>query len=326
MRAIRFREYGGPEVLALEDVPIPQARPGKVLVRVAAAGLNYADVLERRGRYDKETVLPLTAGREIAGTVEVLGEGVTGLSLGQRVMGFARGGFAEYALTIPSLLFPMPDGLDFVRAAALPLQGLTAYLTLTRAGRLQTGETVLVQAAAGGVGLLAVQLAKLLGAGLVIGTASTGAKLELICSKGADVAINYRTDDFVHGVGKCTSGQGADVILEAVGGEVFTQSLDALAPFGRLVVYGRTGGGVDQVDAYRLVRHNQSVLGFALEGYFHQLALVATSMDALTQYVTSGRLDVVISHTFSHERAAEAQAALENRQTVGKVVLIIGER
>ncbi|MEA2583946.1 MAG: NADPH:quinone reductase [Thermomicrobiales bacterium] len=325
MRALCFHRTGGPEVLGLEDMPRPEARPGKIVVRVAAAGLNAADVLERTGRYIEARSFPAVAGREVAGTVAAVGDGVTGFEPGQRVMGFARGSFADYALTIPSLLFPVPDNLDFVRAAALPLQGLTAYLALTTAGRLQPGETVLVQSAAGGVGLLAIQLARPLGAATVIGTASTGDKRGLIGSLGADAAIDYTGDDFEERVHQLTGHRGADLVLDAVGGDAFCRSLSVLAPLGRLIVYGRSSGEAGRVDTYDLIPRSLSVQGFALQSYFRQPELTARAMGELTRYVTTGQLELVIAGVFPVQRFAEAYAALEDRQIVGKVVLTLDD-
>ncbi|MBI3968453.1 MAG: NADPH:quinone oxidoreductase family protein [Chloroflexi bacterium] len=325
MRAIRFHEYGGPEVLKLEEVPEPKVRPGMVLVRVRAAGLNYADVMQRRGRYLEPTPLPATAGAEIAGSVVAVGEGVTKPRVGTRVMGFARGGYAEYVVTLPQLLFPIPEDMDFVHAAALPLQGLTAYHCLMTAGHIKTGCSVLVHAAAGGVGLFAVQLAKHIGNCVVIGTASTPAKLELAQSKGLDIPIDYTKEDFVAKVKAVTDGQGVDVILEAVGGEIFHRSLEALAPFGRLVVYGRASGSSNDIDAWQLVRKNQAVVGFYLPGLLSQPALAKESMRELTEWVWDRQIEIVVGHTYPLEKAADAQAALEGRATVGKVVLTVGE-
>lgn len=325
MRAIRFHEYGGPEVLKLEEVPEPRVRPGTVLVRVRAAGLNYADVMQRRGRYLEPTPLPATAGAEIAGSVVAVGEGVTKPRVGARVMGFARGGYAEYVVTLPQLLFSIPEDMDFVQAAALPLQGLTAYHCLVTAGHIKTGCSVLVHAAAGGVGLFAVQLAKHIGNCVVIGTASTPAKLELAQSKGVDIPIDYTKEDFVAKVKEVTDGQGADVILEAVGGEIFHRSLEALAPFGRLVVYGRASGKSNDLDAWQLVRKNQAVVGFYLPGILSQPALAKESMRELTEWVWDRQIEIVVGHTYPLEKAADAQAALEGRATVGKVVLTVGE-
>ncbi|HEY7356708.1 MAG TPA: zinc-binding dehydrogenase, partial [Ktedonobacterales bacterium] len=262
MRVVRFYEYGGPEVLRLEDAPVPEPGPGEALVKVAAAGVNYADTRRRLGAYVEPTPLPWVVGSEIAGTVVKLGpDAQTGAEEGQRVMALtAGGGYAEYAIVAARALLPIPPQLSFTQAAALPLQGLTAYYLLTLSGRLAPGESVVVHAAAGGVGTLAVQMAKLLGAGKVIATASTPAKLEFACSLGADVQIDYTKEDVVAGVRAATNGKGADIILDGVGGAVFEDSLRSLAAGGRLVVYGLASGQPVEFNPVRLMRRNQSVI------------------------------------------------------------------
>lgn len=326
MRALRFHRLGGPEVLVIDTVGRPEVGPGKVLVRVAAAGLNAADVLERTGRYLDQRSLPATIGREVAGTIEVIGEGVSGLVPGQRVMGFARGSLADSVVTIPSLLFPIPNDLSFVDAAALPLQGLTAYLMLASVGRLQGGESVLVQSAAGGVGLLAIQLARLLGARTVVGTASTETKRHLIRTLGVDAAIDYTDAGVVDRVRQITGGQGADVMLDATGGDHMRRSLDALSPRGRLIVYGRTSGNAGSLDAYDLVPRSLSVHGFALQTYLRQTDLTTRAMTELTRSIKRGTLKLTLGGIYPLERFADAFAALEDREVVGKIVVTVNEK
>jgi NADPH2:quinone reductase len=240
MKAIRINATGGPEVMHLEEIEQPVPRQGEVLIKVAAAGVNYADLAQRQGAYLTSTSLPITLGQEVAGTVVGLGPGVTSPAVGTRVAGFTSGGYAEYAIAATGAIFAIPDQLDFVHAAAFPLQGLTAYQLLRESTHLEKGQSVLVHAAAGGVGTLAIQLAKLMGAGKVIGTASSPVKLELVRSLGADVAINYTQSDWPEQVKQATSGQGADIILEMVGGTITEQSLQCLAPFGHMVIFGAT--------------------------------------------------------------------------------------
>lgn len=191
MKAIRIHELGGPEVMHLEEIAIPTPSAGEVLIKVAAVGVNYADLMQRQGAYLTPTHTPMTPGFEVAGTVEALGPGVTFPTPGTRVIAFANGGYAEYTTAGASMVIPIPDTLDFPHAAAFAVQGLTAYQLLRESSHLQRGESVLVHAAAGGVGTLAVQLARLMEAGKVIGTASNEAKLDLIRKLGADVAIDY---------------------------------------------------------------------------------------------------------------------------------------
>ena len=195
MKAIRIHETGGPEVMHLEEIETPTPKAGEILIKVAAAGVNYADLAQRAGAYLTRTRTPTTLGIEIAGNVAALGTGVNSPVEGTRVAAFCEGGYAEYAISQANMVIPIPQGIDFVHAAALPLQGITAYQLLHESARIQPGESVLVHAAAGGVGTLAIQLAKLMGAGTVIGTASNAEKLDLIRRLGADVAINYTEQD-----------------------------------------------------------------------------------------------------------------------------------
>ncbi|MBI3969256.1 MAG: quinone oxidoreductase [Chloroflexi bacterium] len=323
MRALRIYEYGEPDVLRLEELPTPAPGPGLVLVRVAAAGVNFADVQRRKGLYLEPTALPYGVGIEVSGTVAAVGSGVAGLREGQRVTGFVRAGYAEYALGRPQMLFPIPDELDFERAAALPVQGLTAYHLLRTAARLQARETVLIHAAAGGVGLLLTQLAKLMEAGTVYGTASSTEKQSLAEANGADVTLNYAEHDFVGWIKENTQGRGVDVVLEAVGGEVTTRSLSCLKPFGRLVNYGRSSGHGEPLDVRALTAQNLTVTGFYLTGLLQRSDLVAEGMRALFDHVASGRLHIVV-HPFPLAEAARAHAALEERATTGKLVLLPG--
>jgi NADPH:quinone reductase len=323
MRVVRFYEYGGPEVLRLEDAPVPEPGPGEVLVRVAAAGVNYADTRRRLGAYVEPTPLPWVVGSEVAGTVAKLGPGVTGAQEGQRVMALtAGGGYADYAIVFAQALLPIPPQLSFTQAAALPLQGLTAYYLLKLSGRLAPGESVLVHAAAGGVGTLAVQMAKLLGAGKVIATASTPAKLEFACSLGADVQIDYTKEDVAAGVRAATNGQGADIVLDGVGGEVFEQSLRCLAPGGRLVVYGLASGQLVELNPVRLMRRNQSVVGFYLGQLMAQPEHLRPAMEEIAAWLAAEKLRLMVGHVFGLEDAAKAHRQLEARETTGKIVLL----
>ncbi len=323
MRVVRFYEYGGPEVLRLEDAPVPEPGPGEALVRVAAAGVNYADTRRRLGIYVEPTPLPWVVGSEIAGTVAKLGPDVTGVQEGQRVMALlAGGGYADYAVVSARALLPIPPTLSFTQAAALPLQGLTAYYLLKLSGRLEPGESVLVHAAAGGVGTLAVQMAKLLGAGKVIATASTPAKLEFACSLGADVQIDYTSEDMVAAVRAATNNQGADIILDAVGGAVFEQSLRCLASFGRLVVYGLASGQAVECNPVRLMRRNQSVVGFYLGQLMARPEQLRPAVQEIAGWLAEEKLRLMIGHIFPLEEAASAHRQMEARATTGKIVLL----
>jgi NADPH:quinone reductase len=329
MRAIRFHELGEPEVLRLEEVPEPEPGPGEALIAVHAAGINYADTRRRRGLYLEESPLPFALGSEVAGTVARLGEGVTGWQIGDRAMATTTsGGYADYVAVNAATLLPIPDGMSYAEAAAFPVQALTAYHLLRTSGRLKPGESVLVHSAAGGVGTLAVQLAKVMGAGTIYATASSEAKLELARSLGAEVTIDYTREDFAERI-RAHAGQhgkrGVDVILEAVGGKVFDESLRCLAPFGRLVVYGVASASMPQLAPAQLMRRCQEVIGFYLPPVLVRADLLVPSVQDLSGYLASGALRIVVGETWPLEQAAEAHRRMEARQTVGKVVLVVRE-
>ena len=323
MKAIRIHETGGPEVMRLEEIETPAPKAGEVLIKVAAAGINYADLAQRAGAYLTPTHTPMTPGLEIAGTVVALGEGVTSVAAGTRVAAFCDGGYAEYATSRASLVIPIPPALDFTHAAAFPLQGITAFQLLQESARIQPGECVLVHAAAGGVGTLAVQLAKLMGAGTVIGTASNGEKLDLVRRLGADAAINYTEQDWVDQVKYATGGKGADIILEMVGGTISDQSLRCLAPFGRMVIYGAASGQISQFSGPQLMYKNQAIIGYWLSSQISRPDRITLAIMSLMQYLLSGQLEIIVGQTFPLEQAAEAHKVIVERKTTGKVVLLV---
>ena len=323
MKAIRVNETGGPEVMHLEEIDTPVPQDDEILIRVVAAGINYADLAQRQGTYLTRTRTPMTPGFEVAGIVEGHGPGVTAPPVGTRVAALVSGGYAEYALAHVGTVIPIPDILDFTHAAAFLVQGITAYQLLRESAHIQPGESVLVQAAAGGVGTLAVQLAKLMGAKKVIGTASSEAKLELARSLGADVVINYHTPEWSEQVKNATNGLGADIILEMSGGEVATQSLKCLAPFGRMVVYGAASGEITQFTGVQLMYKNQAIIGYWLSAWLQRADRVAIAALELMQYLNGGQLKIVVGNTFPLAEAVEAHRAIAERKTTGKVVLLV---
>lgn len=240
-----------------------------------------------------------------------------------RVVTHVEGGYAEYAIANAPEIAPLPPNVPFEQAVAIPVQGMTAYLLLDPAGRLKAGESVLVHAAAGGVGTLAVQIAKLLGAGTVIGTARTPAKLDLIRELGADVALNSTSPDWPAQAMAATGGRGVDVILDAVGGPVGQQSLGVLARFGRLLVYGGLSGQPTMFAAQQLMRNCASVTGFNTPS--QRPEDLARAGQALVGYLAAGKLRVIVDRTYPLAAAAEAHRALEAGHTTGKVVLTVGE-
>ncbi len=323
MKAIRIHETGGPEVMRLEEIETPTPEEGQLLIKVAAAGINFADLAQRQGAYLTRTPTPSTLGFEFSGTVAALGPGVTTPAVGTRVVAFGEGAYAEYALAQPATTIPIPPNLDFAHAAAFTVQGITAYQLLRESARIQPGESVLVHAAAGGVGTLAVQLARLMGAGKVIGTASNTSKLELARRLGADAAINYTEENWVEQVLQATEGRGADIILEMVGGQVANQNLQCLAPYGRMVIYGAVSGQIAQFTGIQLMYKNQAIIGYWLTSQLQRTDRITQAVMALMQYLISGQLEIVVGQTFPLAQAAEAHRAIAERKTMGKVVLLV---
>ncbi len=322
MKAIRVDEFGDPDVLEYVDVERPSPGEGEVLVEVKAAGVNYADTMRRRDQYLEPQELPFTPGSEVAGVVAEVGAGVEDANEGDRVVTLLGiGGYAEYVAAPAQNLIPLPDETDFDEAAAIPLQGLTAYHVLKTSGMIEEGESVVVHAAAGGVGYLAVQMAKLLGAGLVIATASTQEKLDLARELGADVLINYTEENWPEQVREATDGAGADIILEMVGGDFIQKNLECLAAFGRMVVYGAASGERGTLAPMDLMLHNHVAAGFYLPRIMTRPELFGPSLEEVLGWISSGDLELAIGARYPLQQAREAHEALEGRETTGKIVL-----
>lgn len=322
MKAVRFHQVGGPETLVYEDVPDAVAGPGQVLIRVEAVGLNFADVIRRRGHaYPEPSPTPFTLGIEVAGTVAALGEGVTGFEIGASVMATpGAGGYAQFIAVPAALVVPLPPGVPAVLAAAVVAHGASASIALRHAAKLQPGETVLIEGAAGGLGTFAVQLAKLMGA-KVIAAASTPEKRALAEKLGADASVDYTKPDWVQQVRDLTNGRGVDVVLETAGGKMVDQALQALAPFGRMVFIGQSSGEGAQIDPWSLTERNITVTGFYVNGFAQLPGLLQATMEELMGFIMTGKLVPQVGHVLPLAQAAEAHRLLENRQTSGKVVL-----
>ena len=322
MNAIVFAQTGGPEVLALSDVPKPDVRPGMVLIKVHAIGVNFADVRFRQGLYVVKPKLPDTPGMEAAGVVEAVGQGVTGVKPGTRVAAFTVKSYAEYCQAPESMVIPLPDAVNFVDGAAFPIQVLTAYHMLHTADTTTPGRTVLVHSAAGGVGLAAVQLAKVAGA-RVFGTVSSDAKAQLVKDHGADAVINYASEKFADEVLRLTDGRGVDLILDAVGKPTFEEGLRCLAPFGHLILYGRAGGPTDPLNVATLsaeVAQGQRLHG--ADGDAHLPREDARQRRALLHPHARGQAQAPHRQDLHLAQAADAHRYLESRQSTGKLVLI----
>lgn len=323
MRAIRFHSLGGPEVLRVEDVEAPTPKPGQVAIRVHAVGVNFADAHFRKGEYFVKPVFPQIAGMEAAGEVIAVGEGVTSVAVGSRVMALGANAYAEVMVARAAHVYPMPSGLSFEDAAALPVQGLTAMHVLGLLGRLGKGERVLVHAAAGGVGTFAVQLAKRMGASLVVGTVGSASKIEVVRRLGADLVVDASKEDFVQAV-KGVSRTGVDVVLEMIGGtEQYKRNLAVLAPLGRMIVYGAASGQLrGTFEPVGLMGRNLSVSGYYLTSLIDDVARCAPAIAELAGWVVDGSVKVVRAKTYRFDEVAEAHRAMEQRETVGKIVLV----
>lgn len=321
--AIRIHEHGGPEKMVWEEVPLPAPKADEVLVRHAAIGLNYIDVYFRNGLY-KLPSLPATLGMEGAGMVEAVGSEVTSLAVGDRVA-YAMapvGSYCEARVLKADRVVKLPDGIDFVTAAGMMLQGMTAQYLLRRTYPVKAGDTVMIHAAAGGVGLIMCQWAKQLGC-TVIGTVSTPAKAELAHAHGADHVLLSGVDDLPARVKEITGGAMLPVVYDSVGRDTFMASLDCLAPFGMMVSYGNASGPVPPVDISLLAAKGSLFLTRpTLATYTARPAdLVATATD-LFSVVLSGAVKIEVNQTYALKDAAEAHRALEARRTTGSTVLL----
>jgi NADPH2:quinone reductase len=327
MKAIQISRFGSPEVLDVVDVPTPVPAAGQILVRLRSIGVNLADTLTRMDRYAVTPPLPAILGTEAAGVVEAIAADVSGFAVGQRVAAplFATNGigaYAEFAVIDAGIAVPLPDAISFDQAAALMIQGLTA-LCLTRQAPPK-GNAVLINAAAGGVGSLLVQLAKQAGARTVIAGASNAQKLEFARSLGADAGVNYTTPGWTEELRRITDGNGPGIIYESVGHEVTTASLATLAPLGQIVIYGALNIQKFQLgvpELLGLIFKNQSLTGFAFATLLSPEGLRA-GLNELFDLVINGKLTVTIGGRYPLAEASKAHIALEGRGTKGKLLLI----
>jgi NADPH:quinone reductase len=322
MKAIRVNEQGGPEVLSYEDVPTPEPGPGEARVRLAASGVNFIDVYQRMGLYPKET--PFTLGQEGAGEVDAVGEGVEEVSVGDHVaFASVMGAYAEYAVVPQESLVPVNVTLVEARvAAAIMLQGMTAHYLTHSTFPLEEGQTVLVHAAAGGVGLLLVQMAKMRGA-TVIGTAGSEGKAKLAKGAGADEVILYKEQDFVEETRRITGGDGVDVVYDSVGKDTFDGGLDSLKPRGYMVLFGASSGPVPPVDPQKLNSKGSLFLTRpSLARYTLTREELLWRAESILSWVGNNSLDVRIGGTYPLSDAEGAHRDLEGRKTSGKLILI----
>jgi len=321
MQAIRVHDFGGPEALRLDDVPLPEPAAGQVRLRVEAAGVNFIDVYHRTGAYPSDP--PVTIGREGAGVVDAIGRGVTGVNEGDRgAFAMVPGTYAEYVLVDAAKVAPLPPEISTEQGAAVMLQGTTAHYLTHSTYPLQEGDICLVHAAAGGVGHLLVQLAKMRGA-RVIGTASTPEKVQFALDAGADEVIRYTERDFREETLRLTDGRGVDVVYDSVGKDTFMDSLRTLRPRGHLVLYGQSSGAVEPIDPQILNRHGSLFLTRpSLSHYLADREELLWRTGDLFEWMAAGRLKVNVDQRYPLAEAPQAHRYLEGRKTTGKIVLI----
>jgi NADPH2:quinone reductase len=312
MRAVQIDQFGAPEVLTVADVPVPEPGDGEVLIKVSRAGLNFADTHQRENSYLARYELPLILGGEVAGTT---GDG-------RRVVAMLRsGGYAEYAVAPEATTFPIPDGVDDGAALALLIQGLTAWHLFRTSAKLARGESVVVISGAGGVGSLALQLAKPFGAGRVIATASTEEKRAHTLELGADAAVDPAEERLAAALIEANEGRHLDVVLEMSGGRVFDACADSLAPFGRIVAYGIAGREQNTLETGRLMRKSRAVVGFWLMHCLGRREMVDGPLADLFERVLRGELVPQVGETYPMSEVERAHEDLQGRRTSGKLLL-----
>ena len=326
MKQIQITQYGEAQVLTPMEVAIPEPQTGEVLVKVSAAGVNYSDILRRRNTYFMPTPLPYVLGSEAVGTIVKQGEGVADqpFAIGSKVLAMlpSGGGYSEYVCAPAQYCVPLPPNVDDKQATAIFVQGSTAHLLMHQVAPSVSGKTILVHAAAGGVGSLLVQLGKLAGA-KVIAASSSPEKLEVAKSLGADLGIDYTQPNWTQTLVEMNGGEQVEVIFEMVGGKIFEECIEALKPGGSIIVYGAASGEKGNIHSERWVDANQQLLSFNLAHYFqHHLDLWQASLGAMIELLASQQLNLEISHKYPLTQAMQAHQDIEDRKTTGKVVLV----
>jgi NADPH:quinone reductase len=319
VKAIQVQKLGGPEVLELTDMPMPELKAGQVRLRVQAVGLNFADILNVNGEYLTRARTPFVPGMEMAGVIDALGEGVTGLEVGQLVAALGPGAFAEYAVVHAAAVFPIPANLNAREAAALPVSYYTAYFALRTLGQAKTGETVLIEAGAGALGTATIQLAKAMGL-KIIALASSEEKLELTRSLGADHAF-LNTGDYRDLVLEATGGKGVDIMCSIVGGPGFQDRLTMMASRGRVMVIGNASRESANLTPTALMTKNVSVIGVWLTPLISDAAAMLEASQFIGPLIASGKVKPIVGRAFKLEDSGEAFTFMLSRQNTGKVVI-----
>jgi NADPH:quinone reductase len=327
MKAIQYERFGGPDVLEYLDLPNPPPGSGQLLIETAAIGINFPDIRERLGVYNKAETrvggvqLPQVGGLAVAGTVVAAGP-QTSVEVGRKVVALMKkGAYAQLAVAEEPLSVVIDDDADQVTLAGFAAQAACAHLLLQASTTLRAGESLLVHGAAGGVGSLAVQIAKALGAKPVIGTASTAERREFVKSLGADAAISYEEPGWTEQVRELTAGRGVDVLIESIGGDVFEQNFDALATFGRYLLLGSTRGPGEPFAPRRLMTKSQALIGFYLPVFYDRPELIGNALRFLADGLKTGQITPSVDEVLPLSQAAEAHRRLESREVRGVIVL-----
>ena len=329
MKSILVKERGAADVLEIVELPKPNISANDILLKISAVGVNFADIMQHQGTYPLQLPLPYTPGMEMIGIVESVGSEVKNINIGERIaaISFMAGGYAEYAVVKSQQIIPVPDEISDRNALALLIQGLSAYLLLSYAAKIRQGESILVHAAAGGVGNLLVQIAKLMDAGNVFGTAGTTQKRDRIKTYGVDYAIDYNNSNWHEDILQITDGKGVDIILDPIGGSATAQNLSCLGVEGRFINYGWLSGDYPSLtpkQCQTLLFKNQSVSGFAVNVVMKRHPnLVDAAFKQLFDWVGQDKVKPVLGSVFPLEDAAKAHQAILNRETIGKVILTL---
>jgi NADPH2:quinone reductase len=325
LKAIVISKFGGPNCLEYKEIAVlPEISENQVLIKVKATSINFADIKKRNGTYPGEVQLPFIPGLDASGIIAAIGEKVSHLEVGQKVIAFpSDGSYAEYIVADEAVTFPIPESMCLEKAAAFPIVAFASYNLLKDVARVQQGESILMHAGSGGVGTTAIQFAKLFGCKNIIASVGSEHKEGIAKEVGADYVINYNDKNLSKNVLNITEGKGVDVILDSLGGEVFTESMKCLAPFGRLVYYGNASRQSASLDIDLLYPSNRMVMGYSLGAYrkFRPHQLKETAKQVLP-YLEKNLIKIVISKKYSLKDAAIAHEWIESRQSIGKVLLI----
>ncbi|WP_053362814.1 zinc-binding dehydrogenase [Bacillus sp. FJAT-27251] len=321
MKAVYINNFGGPDVLELAEVGVPAVGPNQVLIKMAVASVNFADVKSRLGKYHGKGKPPLVPGLDVAGTVEAVGKEVKNISIGDRVMAFpVTGSYAEYCVADEILTFKIGEGMPFDTAGACPVVSVTAYNLLSKVADLKNGETVLIHSASGGVGTTAIQIAKLLGAKKVITTVGSDDKADTVKAAGADVVLNYKKESFLAEMQDMTNGKGADIILDPIGGSLFAKNIDCLADFGRVVCFGGESASAETGNLHKTCR---SILGYSLGTQLKKRPeTIKESVLAVLKLIEAEKLQFFISKKYTLSEVKEAHEYIDSRKSVGKILLV----